>query len=122
MFNTIFFVYFSPATVEWLILVLFSFLVLSKKGRCPIVDESDHNCHRQFVSDCLVDFDCNATAKCCRTACHQYRCVEPGDVKQRSKHKHGYTKKKVEKASLDIDIQRKSELRCRYTKKKRAKI
>lgn len=60
--------------------------VLSKKGQCPIVEESDHNCNRQIISECLVDFDCNVTAKCCRTACHQYKCIEPGDVKKRTCH------------------------------------
>ena len=51
--------------------------VLMKKGNCPLVYESDHDCKRKFDLECLLDFDCNNTMKCCRTACHQHRCIEP---------------------------------------------
>lgn len=51
--------------------------VLSKKGNCPFVYESDHNCKRKFDFECLLDFDCNNTMKCCRTACRQYKCIQP---------------------------------------------
>ncbi|WP_395241752.1 hypothetical protein, partial [Salmonella sp. s51933] len=65
--------------VVFLVIHLTTGAAVFKKGRCPIMEESDLNCNRKYVSECLVDFDCNVngTTKCCRTACHQYQCIEP---------------------------------------------
>ncbi|XP_028394413.1 uncharacterized protein LOC114518591 [Dendronephthya gigantea] len=68
----------------WTLVLLMTFYVaavstsvLSRQGLCPFVYESDHNCQRKIDFECLLDFDCSDSMKCCRTACRQYKCIQP---------------------------------------------
>jgi hypothetical protein len=77
-----------------------SFLVLLKKGNCPLVYESDHNCKRKFDSECLLDFDCKNTMKCCRTACHQYKCTQP--LRNKGKFIILYIRYRIEEQQINL--------------------